>query len=101
LERNEIISLLRKVKEPISEMDIVSLGIVSKVTVDDETGKVTVYLDLANRTPHHPFEMALNWAVHARIVKDVVKALEGKFPNLEILDSMTLQRYYPIEEEEL
>ncbi|WP_048148826.1 iron-sulfur cluster assembly protein [Palaeococcus ferrophilus] len=98
---NKIIALLRKVKEPIAEMDIVSLGIVSKVMVDDETGKVTVYLDLAHRTPHHPFEMALNWAVHARIVKDVVNVLGEKFPNLEILDSMTLQRYYPIEEDEL
>ena len=86
---------LKKVKEPISGEDIVSLGIVSLIRKEDN--KVIIFLGLARRASRHPFEMAVNWAIHARIVKDIVKVLEGKV-NFEIIDDMTFQRYYPIEE---
>jgi len=95
LEIEEIYEELKKVKEPISGEDIVSLGIVSLIRKEDD--KVMIFLGLARRTPRHPFEMAVNWAVHSRIVKDIVKVLEGKV-NFEIVDDMTFQRYYPIEE---
>ncbi|MPW38549.1 hypothetical protein GBV73_02385 [Thermococcus sp. 101 C5] len=95
MEIEEIYKELKKVKEPISGEDIVSLGIVSMIMEEDN--KVVIFLGLARRTPRSPFEMAVNWAVHARIVKDIVKVLEGKV-NFEIIDDMTFQRYYPLEE---
>lgn len=90
--------LLEKVRDPITEIGIVEGGIVSKIEYDEDERKMTVYLDLARRIPPHPFEMAINWAVHSRIVQEVVKALEVEFPNIKVVDSSTLQRYYPIEE---
>jgi len=95
LEIEEIYKELKKVKEPISGEDIVSLGIVSLIRKEDN--KVIIFIGLARRTPRHPFEMAVNWTIHARIVKDIVQVLEGK-ANFEIIDDMTFQRYYPIEE---
>jgi len=95
LEIEEIYEELKKVKEPISGEDIVSLGIVSLVRKEDN--KVIIFLGLARRTPRRPFEMAVNWIIHVRIVKDIVKVLEGKV-NFEIIDDMTFQRYYPREE---
>jgi len=95
LEIEEIYEELKKVKEPISGEDIISLGIVSLIRKEDN--KMIIFLGLARRTPRHPFEMAVNWAVHARMIKDIVKVLEGKV-NFEIIDDMTFQKYYPIKE---
>ncbi|WP_324735562.1 iron-sulfur cluster assembly protein [Thermococcus sp. SY098] len=93
---DRIYELLKTVKEPISGENIVKLGIVSKIVKDN--GKIVIYLDLARRTPQSPFEMAITWTVHAKIVREIVKVLEDKIPEFEIIDSMTLQRYYPLEE---
>ncbi|WP_457753607.1 hypothetical protein [Thermococcus sp.] len=96
MEINKIYKLLEDIKEPISGENIVKLGVVTKIVKDDN--KIVIYLDLARRTPQSPFEMAITWTVHAKIVKEIVKVLEDKIPEFEIIDSMTLQRYYPIEE---
>jgi metal-sulfur cluster biosynthetic enzyme len=92
------LELLKGVKEPVSDVNIVDAGIVSKVEYDPDEKLLTVYLDLARRGSSHPFEMAIEWAVYAHIVREVVKVLEDEFPEIEVVDSMTLQRYYPIEE---
>ena len=96
MEISKIYKLLEDIKEPISGENIVKLGVVTKIVRDDN--KIVIYLDLARRTPQSPFEMAITWTVHAKIVREIVKVLEDKIPEFEIIDSMTLQRYYPIEE---
>ena len=95
----EILDLLRKVENPITNVDIVSEGLVSKVEVDEEENTVRIYVAFLRNTPVHPFSMAINWAVQARIIRDMVKVLEGKLGYFEIVDDTSLQRYYPIEEE--
>jgi metal-sulfur cluster biosynthetic enzyme len=92
--REEVLELLKSVKNPFTGVDIVSEGLVSKI-IEDEEG-IQIYLAFARNTPPGPVSSALAWPVQARIVKDIVKVLEkagvGKF---EILDDTTLQRYYP------
>lgn len=94
MEIEEIYKELKKVIEPTSGEDIVKLGMVSKIIKEDN--KLLIFLSLARRTPWSPFEMAINWTVHAKIVKEIVRVLEGK-TDFEIYDDMTLQRYYPVE----
>ncbi|AHF79754.1 Clp protease/crotonase-like domain-containing protein [Thermococcus paralvinellae] len=96
MEIDRIYELLKTVKEPISGENIVKLGIVAKIVKDND--RIVIYLDLARRSPQSPFEMAVIWTVHTKIVKEIVKVLEDKVSEFEIIDSMTLQRYYPIEE---
>ncbi len=91
----EIYKRLREVKEPITETDIVSLGLVEKVIADEDG--VRIYLRLSEGV-RNPFQHALSWPVRWRIVKDIV-ALFDDIASLEILDSRTLQRYYPLEED--
>ncbi|MCD6524438.1 MAG: DUF59 domain-containing protein [Thermococcus sp.] len=91
----EIYERLKKVKEPITEVDVVSLGLVEKVIADEDG--VRVYLRLSEGL-RHPFQHALSWPVKWRIVRDIVAALDDVVP-LEILDSRTLERYYPLEED--
>ncbi len=97
----EVLRLLRKVKNPFTNMDIVSEGLVSKVEIDEDEGKVTIYVAFARNTPLHPFAMAVNWPLQARIVEDMVNVLEDRLGYFEIVDDTTLQRYYPIGETEV
>ncbi|MBP1912907.1 iron-sulfur cluster assembly protein [Thermococcus stetteri] len=95
----EILELLKKVKNPFTNMDIVSEGLVSKIEIDEEGNKVTIYVAFARNTPAHPFAMAVNWPIQARIVKDIAKVLGDKVSYLEVVDDTTLQRYYPLDED--
>ena len=97
MEAGEILELLRKVENPFTNMDIVTEGLVSKVEVEED--KVTIYVAFARYTPLHPFAMAVNWPLQARIVRDMVKVLEDKLGYFEIVDDTTLQRYYPLDED--
>lgn len=91
----EIYGRLHTVKEPITEMDIVSLGLVENVIVDEEG--VRIYLRLTEGL-RHPFQNALSWPVRWRIVRDIVNALDD-VPKLEILEAGNLVRYYPEEDD--
>ncbi|SEV85859.1 iron-sulfur cluster assembly protein [Thermococcus thioreducens] len=93
----EVLDLLRGVENPFTGMDIVSEGLVTKVIVEED--KTTIYVAFARNTPVHPFAMAVNWPIQARIVRDMVKVLGGKLGYFEIVDDTTLQRYYPLEDE--
>jgi len=101
LKAEEILELLRKVKNPFTNMDIVSEGLVSKIEVDEEEKTVRIYVAFARFTPLHPFAMAVNWPLQARIVEDMVKVLEDRLGYFEIVDDTTLQRYYPIDKTEV
>jgi len=95
LETEEIYERLKRVKEPITEMDVVSLGLVDKVIADEDG--VRIYLHLSEGL-RHPFQHALSWPVRWRIVRDIVDTLDD-VTGLEIIDSRTLERYYPLEED--
>ncbi len=97
----EILELLRRVKNPFTEMNIVDEGLVSKIEIDEDEKKVTIYVAFARFTPLHPFAMAVNWPVQRRIVEDMVNVLEDKLGYFEIVDDTTLQRYYPLDKTEV
>ncbi|GAB6101707.1 iron-sulfur cluster assembly protein [Thermococcus atlanticus] len=92
----EILNLLRNVRNPFTDMDIVSEGLVTKVVVEEE--RAIIYVAFARNIPPQPFAMAVNWPVQANIIREMAKVLEGKLGYFEIVDDMTLQRYYPFEE---
>ncbi|WP_297066093.1 iron-sulfur cluster assembly protein [Thermococcus sp.] len=97
MEKIEILKLLKSVKNPFTDVDIVSEGLVSKVSIEEN--KVVIYLAFARNTPPGPVSSALAWPLQAKIVRDIIDVFQragiGKF---EILDDTTLQRYYPGDE---
>ena len=97
----EIVELLKQVKNPFTEMSIVEEGLVTKVEVDEDEGKTIIYVAFARFTPLHPFAMAVNWPIQRRIVEDMVNVLEDRLGYFEIVDDTTLQRYYPLDKTEV
>ncbi|WP_460127195.1 iron-sulfur cluster assembly protein [Thermococcus prieurii] len=92
--REEVLELLKSVKNPFTGVDIVSEGLVSTI-IEDEEG-IQIYLAFARNTLPGPVSSALAWPVQARIIKDIMKVLEGAgIEKFEILDDTTLQRYHP------
>ncbi len=94
----EIVKMLSNVKNPFTNVDIVSEGLVTKVITDEE--KTIIYVAFARNTPPTPFSMAVNWPIQVKIIKEIAEVLEQKLKlgYFEIVDDMTLQRYYPVEE---
>ncbi|ASJ16607.1 hypothetical protein A3L04_05750 [Thermococcus chitonophagus] len=90
----EILEKLRRVKNPFTGQDIVSEGLVTKVIKEDN--KVIIYVAFARNTPRKPAAMAMVWPIQAKIVREIVNVLKDY--DIEILDDLTLQRYYPVEE---
>ncbi|AFL95997.1 hypothetical protein CL1_1801 [Thermococcus cleftensis] len=86
---------LKRVREPITDVDIVSLGLVEAVIADEDGTRI--YLRLAEGL-HRPFQHALSWPIRRRIVRDIINVLDD-VPGLEIIDARTLERYYPLEED--
>ncbi|WP_088866062.1 iron-sulfur cluster assembly protein [Thermococcus radiotolerans] len=99
MKSEDILKELRKVENPFTNMDIVTEGLVTKVEIDEVENRVRVYVAFARNTPAHPFTMAVNWPLQAKIVREMVKVLEDKVGYLEIVDDTTLQRYYPLEDD--
>ena len=94
MEKREVLELLKSVKNPFTEVDIVSEGLVSKVSIEEN--RVVVYLAFARNTPPGPVSSALAWPIQARIVRDIVDIFQkAGIRKFEILDDTTLQRYYP------
>ncbi|AMM53899.1 iron-sulfur cluster assembly protein [Pyrococcus kukulkanii] len=90
----EVLEKLKEVKNPFTGQDIVSEGLVTKVAKEDN--KVIIYVAFARNTPRKPAAMAMVWPIQAKIVKEIVNVLKDY--EIEILDDLTLQRYYPVEE---
>lgn len=96
MKEDEILKLLREVKNPFTDEDIVSEGLVSAVVVNGDD--VRIYIGFARNKPPGPVASALNWPVQAKIIRNIVRTLGSRIRKLEIIDDTTLRRYYPAEE---
>lgn len=96
MKESEVLDLLKQVKNPFTEVDIVSEGLVSAVLINGDD--VRIYLGFARNKPPGPVSSALSWPIQAKIIRDIVGVLGDKIRKLEIIDDTTLRRYYPAEE---
>ncbi len=64
---------LRKVDDETLGEDIVSLGLVNEITVEDENGNETVSIDLALGAPYSPAETAIAGAVRDALAEDGIE----------------------------
>jgi len=83
--QKKIDNVLARIKEPQSELPIVDLGLVEKVTYSAQ--QQTLLLRLAIGTPRWqcPACSAINGVVKAGIVRRAQEAFEAAFPELKII----------------
>jgi metal-sulfur cluster biosynthetic enzyme len=67
-----ILAALRQVRDPELMVNIVDLGLIYGITVDDVEGKSNIHIMMTMTTPACPFGPEL-----VREVKEVIAALEG------------------------
>ncbi|ASJ11137.1 hypothetical protein A3L12_07405 [Thermococcus sp. P6] len=76
LEVSAVVQLLRNVKDPETELDIVDEGLLYGLTVEGKN--VDVFLLLARSTPECHFCQVMAINVQKKIVKDTIQILKEK-----------------------
>jgi len=78
-----VFNIIKGVKDPETDMNVVEEGLVYGVTVEDE--KVMVWFEFVAATPHCHFCQPLALNIQRRIVKDTIEILRKEgFKTIEI-----------------
>jgi len=96
-----VLEELKKVKDPETGSDIVSLGLVYGMTIEGSYAEI--WVSFARRLSICPFCKAIGWTLIDRITRDIVNKLEGLgFKRVKVVESMNPNiAYYGGEEEVL
>ncbi|MCS7233600.1 MAG: iron-sulfur cluster assembly protein [Synergistetes bacterium] len=94
-----VLEELKKVKDPETESDIVSLGLVYGMTIKESYAEI--WVSLARRLSVCPFCKALGWTIVDKITRDIVSKLEGMgFKRIKVVEAINPSiAYYGGEEE--
>ena len=71
--REEIISILKSVKDPESELSVFDLGIVKNIDYQESTGKMIVNVDFKRRNPSCIGCMPIAWMLQKKITEELSK----------------------------
>lgn len=95
----KVLEELRKVKDPETESDIVSLGLVYGMTIKENYAEI--WVSFARRLNICPFCKALGWTIIDKITRDIVNRLESMgFKRIKVVESVNPSiAYYGGEEE--
>ncbi len=85
IDRDEIIEILRSVKDPETGLSVHDLGIVRFIDLEEEGGRLIITLDLNRRMPSCLGCKPIAWVVQNRIVKDLESAFR-RFKGLKEID---------------
>ncbi len=97
LER-KVLDELKKVKDPETGSDIVSLGLVYGLTVKESYAEV--WVEFSKRLSVCPFCKALGWLLIRRISRDIINRLrQAGFSVVKVVDSLNPSIEYGEEEE--
>lgn len=83
--QKKIDNVLAQIKEPQSELPIVDLGLVEKVTYSAQQKTLLVRLAIGTPRWQCPACSAINGVVKAGIVRRAQEAFEAAFPELKII----------------
>lgn len=82
----QIIEILKNVKDPETEIDIVSSGYIYGMTVTDE--KTEIWMDFNQRVPGCSFCKVIAWKIIETISTNVYKELEKNgYKNIKVVEA--------------
>jgi metal-sulfur cluster biosynthetic enzyme len=89
----KIIEILKNVKDPETDTDIVSLGLVYGFTVDEV--KTEIWVDFQGKSPGCKFCKALSWSIIEKISSDIVQKLsKDGYKNIKVVEALNPSIYY-------
>ncbi len=81
----EVVDMLKEIKDPETDMDIVSLGLVYGFVMDRSS--IDVWMDFQGKTPRCFFCKALAWSIIEKISTEVVDKLKSKFKSVRVVEA--------------
>lgn len=91
----EVVEILKKVKDPETDTDIVSLGLVYGFTVDGDN--IDVWMDFQGNTPGCFFCKTLTWSIIEKISTDTIEKLrESGFKSIRIVEATNPKIVYKL-----
>ncbi|HDL50606.1 MAG TPA: DUF59 domain-containing protein [Firmicutes bacterium] len=81
----EVVDILKKIKDPETGMDIVSLGLVYGFTMDRSS--IDVWMDFQGNTPKCFFCKTLAWSIIEKISTEIINKLKSKFKSVRVIEA--------------
>ncbi len=82
---DEVISLLRSIRDPEFGVSIVELGLIERVNVEEKN--VTVFVNFNRSLPHCKSCIPLAWMVIRAVLREMERALKGAGIRYRIVES--------------
>ncbi|RLD13232.1 MAG: hypothetical protein DRI28_06300 [Caldiserica bacterium] len=81
----EVVDILKEIKDPETDMDIVSLGLVYGFTIEGDS--IDVWMDFQGNTPQCFFCKTLAWSIIEKISTEVINKLKSKFKSVRVVEA--------------
>lgn len=81
----EVVELLREIKDPETEMDIVSLGLAYGFTIEGDS--IDVWMDFQGYTPGCFFCKTIAWNIIEKISTEIIDKLKDKFKDVRVVEA--------------
>jgi metal-sulfur cluster biosynthetic enzyme len=92
-DKEKIIEILKRVKDPETGVDIVTLGLIYGFTIDEN--ETEIWVDFQNSTPVCFFCKTIAWSLIEKISTDIVKELEKEgYKNIKVVEALNPSVYY-------
>ncbi|MBW1980874.1 MAG: DUF59 domain-containing protein [Deltaproteobacteria bacterium] len=83
--KEQIVSVLEKVKDPESSLSLLELGIVKNVDYEESTGKLLINIDFRSRNPSCVGCIPIAWLIQKKIT-DELSSEFLKYPGVKAVE---------------
>ncbi len=86
-DKEKIIEILKRVKDPETGVDIITLGLLYGFTIDENITEI--WVDFQSSTPICYFCKTIAWSIIEKISNNIVKELEKEgYKNVKVVEAL-------------
>jgi metal-sulfur cluster biosynthetic enzyme len=92
-DKEKIIEILKRVKDPETGVDIVTLGLVYGFTIDENVTEI--WVDFQGNTPVCNFCKTIAWSIIETISNDIMEEFKKEgYKNIKVVEALNPSIYY-------
>jgi metal-sulfur cluster biosynthetic enzyme len=92
-DKEKIIEILKRVKDPETGVDIVTLGLIYGFTIDENITEI--WVDFQGNTPDCNFCKTIAWSIIEKISNDIMEEFKKEgYKNIKVVEALNPSIYY-------
>jgi len=92
-DKEKIIEILKRVKDPETGVDIVTLGLIYGFTIDENITEI--WVDFQGNTPECNFCKTIAWSITEKISNDIMEEFKKEgYKNIKVVEALNPLIYY-------